>query len=48
VILLLDELAASVLGEPVILPPPVKTPPPPPDPKESFWKRLFSRREPRD
>jgi hypothetical protein len=42
-VLLLDEAAAHVLGEPVILPPPVKTPPPPPDPKERWWKRLFSR-----
>jgi hypothetical protein len=41
VILLLDEIAASVLGEPVILPPPQKTPPPPPDPKERWWKRLL-------
>jgi hypothetical protein len=41
VILLLDESAAGVLGEPVILPPPVKTPPPPPDPKEAWWRRLF-------
>jgi len=45
VILLLDELAASALGEPLILPPPAKTPPPPPDPKESIWKRMFKRRE---
>jgi len=37
--LLVDESAAGVLGEPVILPPPTKTPPPPPDPKESWWKR---------
>jgi hypothetical protein len=41
VILLLDEVAASALGEPVILPPPQKTPPPPPDPKEPWWKRLL-------
>jgi hypothetical protein len=41
VILQLDEIAASALGEPVILPPPQKTPPPPPDPKERWWKRLF-------
>jgi hypothetical protein len=42
-VILLDEAAAGVLGEPVILPPPVKTPPPPPDPKEPWWKRLFGR-----
>lgn len=41
VILLLDEVAAGVLGEPVILPPPAKTPPPPPDPKLPWWKRLL-------
>ena len=41
VILLLDEIAASALGEPVILPPPQKTPPPPPDPKVRWWKRLL-------
>lgn len=41
VVLLLDEVAASALGEPVILPPPEKTPPPPPDPKEKWWKRLL-------
>jgi hypothetical protein len=44
VILMLDEAAATVLGEPVILPPAPKTPPPPPDPKESLWRRLFPRR----
>ena len=44
VIILLDELAASALGEPVILPPPAKTPPPPPDPKEPFWRRLFPKK----
>jgi hypothetical protein len=44
VILLLDEAAAGVLGEPVILPPPPKTPPPPPDPKEPWWRRLFGPR----
>jgi hypothetical protein len=43
VIVLLDEAAATALGEPVILPPPAKTPPPPPDPKESWWKRWFGR-----
>jgi hypothetical protein len=42
VILLLDEAAASAIGEPVILPPPPKTPPPPPDPKEPWWKRVFT------
>jgi len=41
VIVQLDTLAASVLGEPVILPPPPKTPPPPPDPDEKWWKRLL-------
>jgi len=41
VIIQLDEAAASVLGEPVILPPPPKTPPPPPDPDEKWWKRLL-------
>jgi hypothetical protein len=43
VILMLDEAAATALGEPVILPPPPKTPPPPPDPNERWWKRLFGR-----
>lgn len=43
VIILLDERAATALGEPVILPPPQKTPPPPPDPNERWWKRLFGR-----
>ena len=42
VIVELDTAAASVLGEPVILPPPEKTPPPPPDPKEPLWKRIWS------
>jgi len=42
VIVQLDTAAASVLGEPVLLPPPQKTPPPPPDPKEPLWKRLWS------
>lgn len=42
VIVQLDTAAASVLGEPVILPPPEKTPPPPPDPKEPLWKRIWS------
>jgi hypothetical protein len=41
VIVELDTLAASMLGEPVILPPPPKTPPPPPDPEEKWWKRLL-------
>jgi hypothetical protein len=41
VIVALDTLAASVLGEPAILPPPPKTPPPPPDPDEKWWKRLL-------
>jgi len=41
VIVLLDAVAATVLGEPAILPPPEKTPPPPPDPKEPLWKRLW-------
>lgn len=41
VIVELDTLAASVLGEPEILPPPPKTPPPPPDPDEKWWKRLL-------
>lgn len=40
VIVALDTLAASALGEPEILPPPEKTPPPPPDPPEPFWKRV--------
>jgi hypothetical protein len=43
VILQLDEIAATALGEPVILPPPQKTPPPPPDPKERWWKRILGR-----
>ena len=37
----LDTLAASALGEPVILPSPPKTPPPPPDPDDKWWKRLL-------
>ncbi|MDA1305720.1 MAG: hypothetical protein O2917_00475 [Acidobacteria bacterium] len=41
VIVELDTLVASVLGEPVILPPPPKTPPPPPDPDDTWWKRLL-------
>jgi len=41
VIVELDSLVASVLGEPVILPPPPKTPPPPPDPDDTWWKRLL-------
>jgi len=44
-ILVLDEAAATALGEPVILPLPVKTPPPPPDPKERWWRRLWQRRD---
>jgi len=44
VILMLDEAAASALGEPVILPPAPRTPPPPPDPKESLWRRLFPKK----
>ena len=44
VILLLDEVAAGALGEPVVLPPAPKMPPPPPDPKESWWRRLFGGR----
>jgi hypothetical protein len=40
VILMLDEAAAEVLEEPVILPRATKTPPPPPDPKEPWWKRV--------
>lgn len=36
----LDAIAASTLGEPEILPPPEKTPPPPPDPPEPLWKRI--------
>lgn len=44
VILMLDEAAATALGEPVILPPAPKTPPPPPDPKEKWWKRLLPQR----
>ncbi len=39
VIVELDTLVATVLGEPKILPPPPKTPPPPPDPDEKWWKR---------
>lgn len=42
VIVQLDTAAASVLGEPVLLPPPEKTPPPPPDPKEPLWRRIWS------
>jgi len=42
VILMLDEAAAEVLDEPVILPPATKTPPPPSDPKESWWKRVLA------
>jgi hypothetical protein len=42
VILMLDEAAAEVLEEPVILPHAPKTPPPPPDPKESWWRRLLA------
>ncbi len=42
VILMLDEAAADVLEEPVILPHATKTPPPPPDPKDSWWKRVIS------
>lgn len=41
VIVLLDSVAAAVLGEPEILPPPEKTPPPPPDPKEPLLKRIW-------
>jgi hypothetical protein len=41
VILELDEAAAAVLDEPVILPQPPKTPPPPRDPQERWWKRLL-------
>jgi len=41
VIVELDTLIATVLGEPEILPPPPKTPPPPPDPDEKWWKRLL-------
>lgn len=39
VIVELDTLIATVVGEPEILPPPPKTPPPPPDPDEKWWKR---------
>jgi len=41
VILLLDEAAAAILGEPVDLPPPARTPPPPRDPNDRWWRRLF-------
>lgn len=41
-VVLLDTVAASVLGEPVMLPPPEKTPPPPPDPKEPLWTRIWA------
>ena len=41
IILLLDEAAAAILGEPLDLPPPTRTPPPPRDPNEKWWKRLF-------
>lgn len=39
IIVELDTLIATVLGEPEILPPPPRTPPPPPDPDEKWWKR---------
>lgn len=42
VIVMLDTVAAGVLGEPEILPPPEKTPPPPPDPKEPLLKRIWA------
>ncbi len=42
VIVMLDTIAAAVLGEPEILPPPEKTPPPPPDPKEPLLKRIWA------
>ncbi len=42
VIVMLDTVAATALGEPEILPPPEKTPPPPPDPKEPLWKRIWT------